>query len=52
MKAIALQTTYPADQLQAANAIIGNLADVKATLRDEGITLEFTPLANTKSDAD
>jgi len=45
MKAIALQTTYPADQLQAANAIIGNLADVKATLCDEGITLEFAPLA-------
>ena len=52
MKAIALQTTYPADQLQAANAIIGNLADVKATVRDEGITLEFAPLANTQSDAD
>src|SRR6478752_1790379 len=49
MKAIALQTTYPADQLQAANAIIGNLADVKATLRDERITLEFSPLAIAKS---
>ncbi|HET9167745.1 MAG TPA: HAD-IA family hydrolase [Candidatus Angelobacter sp.] len=52
MKAIALQTTYPADQLQAANAIIANLADVKATLRDEGITLEFAPLAIAKADAD
>ena len=41
MKAIALQTTYPADQLQAAHAIIGSLADVKANLADEGITLEF-----------
>src|SRR6476661_4087709 len=30
MKAIALQTTYPPDQLQAAHAIIGNLADVRA----------------------
>jgi len=49
MKAIALQTTYPADQLQAANAIIGSLADVKATLHDEGITLEFAPLAIAKS---
>ena len=45
MKAIALQTTYPADRLQSANAIIGSLADVKATLRDERITLEFAPLA-------
>lgn len=43
MQAIALQTTYAADQLQAAHAIIGNLADVKATLRDENISLEFAP---------
>ena len=50
-KAIALQTTYSANQLQAANAIIGNLANVKATLRDEEITLEFAPLAIAKSDA-
>ena len=49
MKAIALQTTYPADQLQAANVIIGSLADVKATLRDAGIALEFAPLAIAKS---
>jgi mannitol-1-/sugar-/sorbitol-6-phosphatase len=49
MKAIALQTTYSADQLQGANAIIANLAEVKATLRDEEITLEFTPLAIAKS---
>ena len=49
MKAIALQTTYPADQLQAANAIIANLADVQATLGDEGIALEFSPLAIAKS---
>ncbi len=39
MTTIALQTTYPADLLQAANAIIGSLADVKAALRDECITL-------------
>ncbi|HLK09377.1 MAG TPA: HAD family hydrolase [Candidatus Angelobacter sp.] len=44
MKAIALQTTYPANQLQAAHAIIGNLADVKATLRDGNITLEFVSI--------
>jgi sugar-phosphatase len=49
MKAIALQTTYPADQLQAAHAIIGNLGDVKATLRDGNITLELAPVAITKS---
>jgi sugar-phosphatase len=49
MKAIALQTTYPADQLQSAHAIIGNLADVKATLRDGNITLEVAPLPWVKS---
>lgn len=49
MKTIALQTTYPANQLQAAHAIIGNLADVKATLRDGNITLEFAPLPWVKS---
>src|SRR6478672_8186977 len=49
MKAIALQTTYPADQLQAAHAIIGSLADVKANLADEGITLEFAPFPWVKS---
>jgi sugar-phosphatase len=45
MKAIALQTTYPAEQLQDANAIIGNLADVKAILRDGDISLELAPLS-------
>ena len=45
MKAIALQTTYPAEQLQDAHAIIGNLADVKAILRDGSISLEFAPLS-------
>jgi sugar-phosphatase len=49
MKAIALQTTYSADQLQAANAIIGNLADLKATLRDDRITLEFASVSVVKS---
>lgn len=43
MQAIALQTTYPADQLQVADAIIGTLADVKATLRDGNIILELAP---------
>ena len=45
MKVIALQTTYPAEQLQDAHAIIGNLADVKAILRDGNISLEFAPLS-------
>lgn len=49
MKAIALQTTYPADQLQAAHAIIGSLGDVKATLLDEDIKLELVPLPVAKS---
>jgi mannitol-1-/sugar-/sorbitol-6-phosphatase len=49
MKAIALQTTYPADQLQAANAIIGTLANVKATLRDGKIALELAPFPLVKS---
>ena len=43
MQAIALQTTYPADQLQAAQAIIGSLADVKATLRNGNIALKLVP---------
>ncbi|HXA85487.1 MAG TPA: HAD-IA family hydrolase [Candidatus Dormibacteraeota bacterium] len=44
MQAVALQTTYPAHQMEAAHAIIRNLADVKARLRDECITLEVAPL--------
>jgi mannitol-1-/sugar-/sorbitol-6-phosphatase len=52
MKAIALQTTYPADQLQAANSIIGTLANVKAILRDCKIAVELAPLEPAKADAD
>ena len=48
MRAIALQTTYPAVKLQAANAIIGNLADVKAILRDGNISLELVPIPMAK----
>jgi len=48
MKAIALQTTYTADQLQAAHAIIGNLADVTAILRDVDISLELAPFPAAK----
>lgn len=45
MQAIALQTTYPAEKLQDANAIIGSLADVKAILLDRNISLELVPFA-------
>ncbi|HEY4677347.1 MAG TPA: HAD family hydrolase [Candidatus Angelobacter sp.] len=48
-KVIALQTTYPADRLQAANAIIRSLADVKAILRDGNISLELAPFPVAKS---
>ena len=41
MQVVALQTTYPADQLQAANAIIRTLADVKVTVREDSIILEI-----------
>jgi mannitol-1-/sugar-/sorbitol-6-phosphatase len=41
MQAVALQTTYPADQLQAANAIIRTLADVKVIVRENSIILEI-----------
>jgi sugar-phosphatase len=41
MQAVALQTTYPAHRLQAANAIIRTLADVKVTVREDSIILEI-----------
>jgi len=49
MQAVALQTTYPADQLEAAHAIIRNLADVKASLRDGCVTLEVVPIPMMKN---
>jgi mannitol-1-/sugar-/sorbitol-6-phosphatase len=39
MQAVALQTTYPAHELQAADAIVASLADVKVELRGEAIFL-------------
>jgi mannitol-1-/sugar-/sorbitol-6-phosphatase len=39
MQAVALQTTYPAHELQAADAIVASLADVKVELRGEEILL-------------
>lgn len=49
MKIIALQTTYPAEQLQRANAIVGNLADVTAIMRYGNISLELVLIPMVKS---
>ncbi|HXO38821.1 MAG TPA: HAD-IA family hydrolase [Candidatus Acidoferrum sp.] len=49
MHAVALQTTYPPDQLQGAHAIIRYLADVKARLREENIILEVASVPIVKS---
>jgi sugar-phosphatase len=48
MQAIALQTTYPAHELQAADAIVASLADVKAELRGEAIVLHVAPIPTGK----
>jgi mannitol-1-/sugar-/sorbitol-6-phosphatase len=40
MQVIALQTTYPASTLQAADAIVASLADVKVEIRGETIVLD------------
>jgi sugar-phosphatase len=44
MQAVALQTTYPAKDLQAADAIVASLADVKAELRGEMIVLHVASI--------
>jgi sugar-phosphatase len=44
MQAIALQTTYPARELQAADEIVASLASVKAELRGEMIVLHISPI--------
>lgn len=49
MRAVALQTTYPAHELQASDAIVASLADVKAELRDETIVVHVAPLPVVKS---
>jgi sugar-phosphatase len=49
MQAIALRTTYPPDELHAADAIIASLADVKAELRGETILLHLAPMPMVKS---
>jgi sugar-phosphatase len=50
IKIIALQTTYPVDQLHDADAIIRSLADVKASLRDRNIRLELAPFPIAKDE--
>ena len=49
MQVIALQTTYPAQELQAANAIVASLEDVKAEVRGEVIVLHVAPIPMVKS---
>jgi mannitol-1-/sugar-/sorbitol-6-phosphatase len=44
MRTVAVQTTYPARELQASDAIVASLADVKAELRGEMIVLQIASL--------
>jgi len=44
MQTVALQTTYPAQEFQAADAIVASLANVKAELRGEVIALHIAPI--------
>ncbi|HEX9254573.1 MAG TPA: HAD-IA family hydrolase [Candidatus Angelobacter sp.] len=49
MQAVALRTTYPAQELQAADAIVTSLEDVQAELRGEVIVLHVAPIPMMKS---
>lgn len=49
MQAVALRTTYPAHELQAADAIVTSLADVKAELRGGAIFLQIASITMVKS---
>jgi sugar-phosphatase len=49
MQGIALQTTYPAQELQAADAIVASLADVKAEMCGETILLHVAPIPMLKT---
>jgi sugar-phosphatase len=49
MQAIALRTTYPAQDLQAADAIVASLADLNVELRGETIALHVAPIPMVKS---
>ena len=44
MQTVALRTTYPAQELRAADAIVPSLEDVKAELRGEVIDLHIVPI--------
>jgi mannitol-1-/sugar-/sorbitol-6-phosphatase len=43
MQVVALQTTYPARELTAADAVIGSLADVESRFEEGVINLSITP---------
>jgi mannitol-1-/sugar-/sorbitol-6-phosphatase len=49
MQVIALQTTYPAQELQAADTIVTSLAEVKAAVHKDLILLEAAAIATVKS---
>jgi len=49
MQTVALQTTYPAHELQFADAIVTSLADVRAELRGGGIFLQVASVTMVKS---
>jgi sugar-phosphatase len=49
IQAIALRTTYPAQDLHAADAIVASLADVNVELRGETILLHVAPIPMVKS---
>lgn len=49
MQTVALQTTYPARELQASDAIVASLADVKAELRGATIVLQVASIPIAKS---
>ena len=42
MRAIAIATTYPADGLRAADAVVARLADLEVTFAGDEIQISFT----------
>jgi mannitol-1-/sugar-/sorbitol-6-phosphatase len=49
MQVIALQTTYPAQELQRADCMVASLADVKADIEGETIVLNVSTVPTAKS---
>jgi sugar-phosphatase len=49
MQVIALQTTYPAQELQRAECMVASLADVKGEVRNETIVLNVAAIPMVKS---